>query len=64
MLLSTDGGGVKLFLMPSSPADSMHASDRYGLHVGSGLRNSMRVPSPLDAGMRMSGERFFVAHAK
>ena len=44
--------------MPSSPARSIAANARYGLHDGSGIRSSMRVSSPRDEGMRMSGLRF------
>ena len=44
---------------PSSPAMTHAAKLRYGLHVGSGVRNSMRLaPSALlYIGMRMAAER-------
>ena len=48
-----------MFAMPSSPAITHAANDRYGLHVGSGVRNSMRLaPSDFEyIGMRMAAER-------
>ena len=49
--------------MPSSPARSITASARYGLHDGSGMRSSMRVAVPRAAGTRTSGLRFFSDHA-
>src|SRR5204863_1238426 len=36
-------GGSILFLIPSSPAISIAGNARYGLHEGSGVRNSRRL---------------------
>ena len=51
--------GSILFAMPSRPAITHAANDRYGLQVGSGVRNSMRLaPSDFEyTGMRMAAER-------
>ena len=45
--------------MPSRPAITQAANDRYGLQVGSGVRNSMRLaPSDFEyTGIRMAAER-------
>ena len=43
--------------MPSRPAFNITASARYGLAAGSGLRTSIRVLRPRDAGIRIIGER-------
>src|SRR6266498_4653317 len=57
--LSTGLPGSILLAMPSSPAITQAAKDRYGLHVLSGVRNSMRLaPSDLlYTGIRMHAER-------
>ena len=41
--LSMGSGGSILFFTPSSPARSIAANARYGLHDGSGERNSRRL---------------------
>src|SRR5437868_15439297 len=53
-----DGGSI-LFLIPSSPAISSAEKARYGLHDGSGARNSMRFDFGLDEyiGMRQIADR-------
>src|SRR5436305_14998298 len=43
MSLSSGSPGSMRFSIPSSPAISMPASARYGLHDGSGERNSSRL---------------------
>ena len=59
MSLSTGGGGMILFWMPSMPAMTMAENSRYGFAVGSGARNSTRLDLGLPAiGMRMAAERF------
>src|SRR4029453_9959868 len=55
--LSTGLPGSIFFAMPSSPAMTQAAKLRYGLQVGSGVRNSIRL-APSDfgyMGMRMAG---------
>src|SRR5581483_6290840 len=59
MFLLIGGPGSMFFSMPSRPDRSITASARYGLHDGSGIRSSMRVPVPRVAGTRTSGLRFF-----
>ena len=59
MFRLTGSPGSIFFLMPSSPAFKVTASARYGLQAGSGFLSSARVPSPLLAGMRTSGDLFF-----
>src|SRR5467141_845694 len=63
MFLLIGGPGSIFFSMPSRPDRSITASARYGLHDGSGIRSSMRVPVPREAGTRTSGLRFFSDHA-
>ena len=60
MLVLVLSGGMILFLTPSRPAASMQANVRYGLHIGSGLRNSARVLLPRAAGTRIRAERLVV----
>ena len=59
MFLSTGSPGSILFLMPSIPAISIAANARYGLHDGSGQRNSARLALGLSEyiGMRTAAER-------
>src|ERR687887_2117444 len=59
MFLFTGGPGSIFLSTPSRPARSITANARYGLHDGSGIRSSMRVPVPRAAGTRTSGLRFF-----
>src|SRR3954469_5145730 len=59
MFLLIGGPGSIFLSIPSRPARSITASARYGLHDGSGIRSSMRVPVPRVAGTRTSGLRFF-----
>src|SRR6476660_7834184 len=56
--LSTGGGGSMRLLMPSSPACSIAENARYGLHDGSGQRNSRRFAVGLFeySGMRTDAE--------
>src|SRR5262245_49712686 len=58
--LSTGLPGSVLFAAPSRPAIAHAANERYGLHVGSGVRNSIRLaPSDFEyTGMRIHAERF------
>ncbi len=61
MLFDASGGSSYSCSMPARPAESMHANARYGLHAGSGERNSMRVASSLPGlyiGTRTSALRF------
>jgi len=46
MSLSSGLPGLILFSTPSMPAISMAAKAKYGLVVGSGQRNSMRLALP------------------
>src|SRR4030095_6853913 len=57
--LSTGLPGSILLAMPSRPAIRHAENERYGLQVGSGVRNSMRLaPSDFEyIGMRMHAER-------
>src|SRR5574341_1695165 len=59
MSLSSGSPGLILFSMPSSPAIIMAANARYGLHDGSGGRNSSRFALGLAeyTGMRTAAER-------
>ena len=52
-------GGSILFWMPSRPAISIAENARYGLHDGSGTRNSMRLAFGFGPviGIRMQAER-------
>src|SRR6187402_487769 len=63
MFLFTGGPGSLCWSMPSSPARSITANARYGLHEGSGILSSILVVGPLPAGTRTSGLRFRVDHA-
>src|SRR3954453_505758 len=57
--------GWILFCTPSRPAISIAAKPRYGLHVGSGKRTSMRRPLGLDTyGMRIDAERLRAEYAR
>src|SRR5881409_3952918 len=47
MLFEASGGSSYSFSIPVSPAASIDANARYGLHAGSGERNSMRVADSL-----------------
>ena len=47
-----------MFFTPSKPAAKITASARYGLVEGSGERSSMRVESPREEGILISGLRF------
>src|SRR5438132_8498635 len=61
---STGGGSGSFCRTPARPAWSMAANARYGLHEGSGARNSTRIMarSPLPArGTRISADRFICA---
>src|SRR5262249_38601398 len=52
--------GSILLAMPSRPAITQAANDRYGLHVGSGVLNSMRLAfSDFEyIGIRIAADRF------
>src|SRR5438874_13752997 len=63
MFLLIGGPGSIFFSIPSIPERSITARARYGLHEGSGMRSSIRVPVPREAGTRTSGLRFFSDHA-
>jgi hypothetical protein len=58
--------GSILFCTPSSPAITQAANDRYGLQVGSGVRNSSRFAfSELEyIGMRTAAERLRALYAR
>src|SRR5947207_11739214 len=58
--LSIGSGGSILFLIPSRPAMSIAGNARYGLHDGSGDRNSMRFATGVwkYAGIRAHADRF------
>src|SRR5919198_3603758 len=61
MLFDASGGSSYSFSMPVRPAASMAANARYGLHAGSGERNSTRVADSLPGlyiGTRTSALRF------
>ena len=60
MLFGASGASSYFPSTPASPAASIDANARYGLHAGSGERNSMRVASSLPGlycGIRTSAER-------
>src|SRR5207248_3614067 len=60
MLFDASGGSSYSPSIPASPAASIAANARYGLHAGSGERNSMRVADSLPGlyiGTRTSAER-------
>ena len=59
MLRLTGSPQSSLRSMPSRPEASIAANARYGLHDGSGILTSQRVPTPRRAGTRTIGERFF-----
>src|SRR3954469_21675335 len=62
-LVAASPGGI-LFSTPSRPAISIAAKPRYGLHVGSGKRTSMRRPLGLATyGMRIEAERLRAEYA-
>src|SRR3954452_9261766 len=63
MFLFTGGPGSRLRSIPSRPARSITASARYGLHDGSGIRSSILVVAPRDAGTRTRGLRLRSDHA-
>src|SRR6266576_763256 len=61
MLFDASGGRSYSPSIPARPAASMAANARYGLHAGSGDRNSMRVADSLPGlyiGTRTSALRF------
>src|SRR5262249_30902485 len=66
MSLSSGSPGLILFWMPSRPAISMAENARYGLQLGSGVRNSRRLAfgefEP--TGMRTAAERFRAEYAR
>src|ERR1700761_604470 len=64
-LWSGSPGGMR-FSMPSRPASIMTANERYGLHDGSGVRNSMRLAFGDDEniGMRIAAERLRAEYAR
>src|SRR5216684_5207998 len=66
MSLSSGSPGSMRFSTPSRPAMSMAANARYGLHDGSGERNSMRFALGLGEymGMRMAAERLRELYAR
>jgi hypothetical protein len=67
MSLSSGSPGSILFAMPSSPAIIIAANARYGLHVASGKRTSMRrafAELPATTGMRIDAERLRLEYAR
>src|SRR5690348_6403410 len=66
MSLSSGWPGSILFSTPSSPAMSIAENARYGLHDGSGGRNSTRFALGLAEyiGMRTAAERFRREYAR
>src|SRR5438105_13931398 len=66
MSLSSGSPGSTRFSMPSSPAISMAEKARYGLHDGSGERNSMRFAFGLGEyiGIRIAAERLRDEYAR
>src|SRR2546421_12416688 len=66
MSLSSGSPGSMRFSMPSSPAISIAANARYGLHDGSGERNSRRFALGLGEyiGMRIAAERLRDEYAR
>src|SRR3954469_23646763 len=66
MSLSSGSPGWMRFSIPSRPAIIMAAKPRYGLHAGSGVRNSMRFClGDVDSiGMRMAAERLRDEYAR
>src|ERR1700730_16414714 len=60
MSLSSGSPGWMRFSMASRPASIIAENARYGLHDGSGVRNSMRLALGDDEniGMRIAAERF------
>src|ERR671936_2083510 len=66
MSLSSGSPGSMRFSMPSRPAISMAANARYGLQLGSGERNSMRLAFGLGEyiGMRMAALRLRELYAR
>src|ERR671937_1166217 len=64
MLFEASGGSSYSFSTPGRPAASMAANARYGLHAGSGERNSILVADSLPGlymGTRTSADRFLRA---
>src|SRR5690348_4787764 len=59
MSRSTGAGGSILLMIPSRPARSCAENERYGLHIGSGERNSRRrAPGVVKyVGIRMHADR-------
>src|SRR5712692_3248808 len=66
MSLSSGSPGSTRFSIPSSPAISIAANARYGLHDGSGERNSSRFAfgDGEYIGMRTAAERFRDEYAR
>src|SRR6266481_4641798 len=66
MSLSSGSPGSTRFSIPSRPAMSMAANARYGLHDGSGERNSSRFALGLGEyiGMRIAAERLRDEYAR
>src|SRR5262249_53185222 len=66
MSLSSGSPGLILFWMPSRPAISMAENARYGLQLGSGVRNSRRLAlGELEpTGMRTAAERLRAEYAR
>src|SRR5438045_8831297 len=66
MSLSSGSPGSMRFSMPSRPAMSMAANARYGLQLGSGEGNSMRLALGLGEymGMRMAALRLRELYAR
>src|ERR1700693_4572952 len=66
MSLSRGWPGSMRFSIPSSPAISIAEKARYGLHEGSGERNSIRLALGLGEyiGMRMAALRFRDEYAR
>src|SRR5438874_6458853 len=66
MSLSSGSPGWMRFSMPSSPGSIIAENARYGLHDGSGVRNSMRLAFGDDEniGMRIAAERLRDEYAR
>ena len=64
--MSIGAGGSILLITPSSPAMRQAENERYGLHDGSGARNSRRLASGLSkyVGIRMQAERLRIEYTR
>ena len=63
MLISVGSPGSILLTIPSTPASSITANARYGLHAGSGALYSIRVAFPRAAGILINVDLFLKPYA-